>query len=252
MVNGLQIFKERFKFFLDQYVLIGGTACDILLEEAGLGFRATKDLDIVLCIETLDEEFVKRLWQFVHDGGYITKERSEDQKRCLYRFSKPTNDSYPKMIELFSRRPEIMQTDQLGTVTPIAVGDAMVSLSAILLDEAYYEFIHAHKIALDGISLVSSAGVIALKAKAWMDLSERKRNGEHVDDADIKKHKNDVFRMYQILEPVPLSNISATIHQDMLRFLAEMENEEVGLSALGITTESKEKILQSLREIYCQ
>jgi hypothetical protein len=37
----------------DQYVLIGGTAATLAMEEAGLEFRATKDLDIVLYIEAL-------------------------------------------------------------------------------------------------------------------------------------------------------------------------------------------------------
>ena len=40
MVRGLKQFKEHFASFLDQYVLIGGTACTLLMEEAGLEFRA--------------------------------------------------------------------------------------------------------------------------------------------------------------------------------------------------------------------
>lgn len=51
MVYGLEKFKEYFEGFTDQYVFIGGTACDILMKEMGTPFRATKDLDIVLIIE---------------------------------------------------------------------------------------------------------------------------------------------------------------------------------------------------------
>ena len=40
-------------------MLFGGTACDLALTEAGLQFRATKDLDIVLCIEALDAAFAR-------------------------------------------------------------------------------------------------------------------------------------------------------------------------------------------------
>lgn len=57
MVKGLDIFREHFKGFEDRYVLIGGTASSIVMEEAGADFRATKDLDIVLCIESLDSDF---------------------------------------------------------------------------------------------------------------------------------------------------------------------------------------------------
>lgn len=30
----------------EQYAIIGGTACDILMTEEGLDFRATKDIDL--------------------------------------------------------------------------------------------------------------------------------------------------------------------------------------------------------------
>ena len=45
LVRGLDIFQERFAAYVDQYVLIGGTAASLTMEEAGLEFRATKDLD---------------------------------------------------------------------------------------------------------------------------------------------------------------------------------------------------------------
>lgn len=51
MVRGLDIFQERFAAYVDQYVLIGGTAATLAMEEGGLEFRATKDLDIVLHVE---------------------------------------------------------------------------------------------------------------------------------------------------------------------------------------------------------
>ena len=43
MVTGIDSFKEWFKGYEEQYAIIGGTACDILMTEGGLDFRATKD-----------------------------------------------------------------------------------------------------------------------------------------------------------------------------------------------------------------
>ena len=57
MVHGLEKFREYFGDCSNQYVFIGGTACDILLNELGTSFRATKDLDIVLIVEALDSSF---------------------------------------------------------------------------------------------------------------------------------------------------------------------------------------------------
>ena len=49
----LDTFSNYFSSFNEQYVLIGGTATMLLLSEVGFSSRTTKDLDIVLCIETL-------------------------------------------------------------------------------------------------------------------------------------------------------------------------------------------------------
>lgn len=57
MVAGLDKFREHFADYQDQYLLIGGAAAWLLLDEAGLDARATKDLDIVLAIEVLDPRF---------------------------------------------------------------------------------------------------------------------------------------------------------------------------------------------------
>jgi hypothetical protein len=54
VVKGLDVFQNHFARYTDQYVLIGGTAATLAMEEAGLEFRATKDLDIVLHIEALN------------------------------------------------------------------------------------------------------------------------------------------------------------------------------------------------------
>ncbi|MGN0153354.1 MAG: hypothetical protein ACI4A3_02810 [Lachnospiraceae bacterium] len=51
MVKGLDMFREYFAEYTDQYVLIGGAACDISFGENEVDFRATKDSDVVLIIE---------------------------------------------------------------------------------------------------------------------------------------------------------------------------------------------------------
>ena len=46
---------------------------------------------------------------------------------------------------------------------------------------------------------MDAAYLIPFKAKAWMDLTDRKAAGEHVDSKNIKKHKNDVFRLTELI-----------------------------------------------------
>lgn len=53
MVRGLDIFKKYFEQHPGNYVIIGGTACDIIIDAAGFVPRATKDIDIILVEEAL-------------------------------------------------------------------------------------------------------------------------------------------------------------------------------------------------------
>ena len=48
----------------------------VAMDAAGLEFRATKDLDIVLCVEALDATFVTAFWTFVDSGGYVSDDRT--------------------------------------------------------------------------------------------------------------------------------------------------------------------------------
>ncbi len=118
MVKGLDFFKEHFRSYADRYILIGGTACDLAMREAGLEFRVTKDLDIVLCLEVLDTEFVSAFWDFVRAGGYRQKQKATGGRQ-YYRFQKPTNDDYPFMLELFSRRPDLLDLAEGSDLTPL-------------------------------------------------------------------------------------------------------------------------------------
>ena len=44
MVKGVDTFGRYFEDYKDQYVLIGGAACDIIFESNDVNFRATRDL----------------------------------------------------------------------------------------------------------------------------------------------------------------------------------------------------------------
>lgn len=65
MVKGLDIFYEYFSEYSDQYVLIGGSACDLSFSDHDENFRATKDLDMVLIVEAQTKEFAQRFWEFI-------------------------------------------------------------------------------------------------------------------------------------------------------------------------------------------
>ena len=146
MVKGFTKFKERFQGFENQYVIIGGTACDLIMENEELPFRATKD---------------------------------------IYR-----------------------------------------------------------------IPVLSPTCLIPFKAKAWLDLTERKLNGEQIDSKNIKKHKNDVFRLAQLITANTRQLLSPEIEKDMKEFLFKITDETVDLKSLGIRGTDKQKMIDMLYLCY--
>ena len=249
MVKGLKIFREHFRNYADRYVLIGGAACDIAMTDAGLTFRATKDLDIVLYVEALDVAFVQAFWEFVRAGGYEIQEKSTGEKQ-FYRFQKPSDGDYPFMLELFSRQPDVLQVAHGSRLTPLPTEEDTSSLSAILLENDYYDFIRAGRQEIDGLPMVGAAQLIALKARAWLDLTERAKRGEQIDSKTIKKHKNDVFRLYQILDPSNDPAAPEAVKKDIREFISRMRGEDVDLKSLGIRAGTRDDILAEISKVY--
>ena len=148
MVTGIDSFKEWFKGSEEQYAIIGGTACDILMTEEGLDFRATKDIDLVLIIEAVDANFGKKFWEYVKQAGYEHCNKSSGVPQ-FYRFSHPITNQYPAMIELFTRKLDAIQLPEDAVLTPLPMDEDISSLSAILLDDDYYEFLKQGKVTVD-------------------------------------------------------------------------------------------------------
>lgn len=233
MITGLDKFKGKFTGLEEQYVLIGGAATYLVLDEAGIQPRATKDLDIVLCLESLTTVFIEAFWAFIKEGGYENLQVSTG-KKVFYRFSKPTSEGFPFMLELFSRAPDGMEPPPDVRFVPIPADDEVYSLSAILLDTDYYGFLHQHKSILNGLSLLTAHGLIPLKAKAWLDLTEKKGKGVHVDSRDIKKHRSDILRLYQLLTQEARIDAAESIKQDLAVFLTELGKDESTIEAVAL------------------
>ncbi len=225
MVRGLDVFQSWFAAYADQYVLIGGTAASLTMEESGLAFRATKDLDIVLHVEALTPAFGEAFWKFIEAGGYEIRQASDTGKPIFYRFQKPADDRFPAMVELFARAPDGLQPAEGRQLTPIPLDEAVSSLSAILLDDAYYAFIMTGRREVAGLPWVGEDRLIPLKAVAWLELSERKEQGAKVDAKDVRKHLNDVLRLSQLLAPATRISLDKKIAADMLRFLTAVASD---------------------------
>jgi hypothetical protein len=217
MIIGLDIFKKYFAAFPGNYLIIGGTARDIIIEDAGFIPKGTRDIDMVLVVEALTAEFVMQFWQFVQDGSYEHQEKSSG-KHQYYRFYNPQNQEFPFMIELFSRKPDAVLLNEPSHLTPVPVEDDLSSLSAILLSDDYYGYILKHSFIENDINIANTESLICLKARAFNDLTIRKAHGENIDGKKIQKHKTDIFRLAVTLTPENIFELPQTLKTDLQNF----------------------------------
>lgn len=247
MVRGLDTFREYFRGFENQYVLIGGAACDILFANNEGQFRATRDLDMVLIVEALTPEFGEKFWEFVEAGQYRNKATSAGKPQ-FYRFAKPEKEAYPKMIELFARTD--FELKEMDGLTPIHIDDEVSSLSAILLNEDYYNVLLAGREVVQELSVLRPEYLILFKAKAYLDLCDRKEKGENVDSRDIRKHKNDILRIAVEFVLESVTTLPTTVIKDMEQFIIRLEAEPFDAGVLKNYGVGNEELVDNLRKLY--
>lgn len=214
-----------------------------------MDFRATRDIDMVLIVESLTPQFGERFWSYIRDAGYEHRNKSTGEPQ-FYRFTNPKSRDYPYMIELFSRRADAIALSDDAVLTPLPLDHEISSLSAILLDDAYYQFLRKGKTIIDGIPILDAMHLIPFKAKAWLDLRQRKEAGAKVDSKNIRKHKNDVIRLSMLLRENDMLDLPQAIRNDMKGFLSAMREESIDLKALGIRGTSQEEIMGRLLTAY--
>lgn len=154
------------------------------------------------------------------------------------------------MIELFSKLPNKFGLSFNGGLTPIHIDDSIVSLSAILLNDDYYNLLLKGKSTVDGFSLIEIETVILFKIKAWLDMKERKEVGDDIDTKNIKKHKNDVFRLLANVSPESRIEVSEEIQNDVMKFIEQLKEDKPDLKNLGIRSASFDEMLEILSDIF--
>lgn len=247
MVKGIDTFRRYFTEYEEQYVLIGGAACDIVFESNDTAFRATRDLDMVLIVEALTPEFGEKFWEFIQDGGYRNKS-TNGQKPQFYRFDKPENDAYPKMIELFCRSN--FELREMTGITPIHIDDEVSSLSAILLNYDYYRILLEGKVVRNGLSVLRPEYLILFKAKAFLDLKQRKDRGEAVDSKNISKHKKDILRIAAELVLERTGELPEAVETDIRAFIDLLAQDPFDSNSLKAYGLSNDEVVEVLHRVF--
>lgn len=251
MVVGLDMLKKYFAGFEKYYTIIGGTACEIKLEGQGIPFRATKDIDMLLIIEALENDFLKQFWQFIKDGEYQERQYEKGERK-FFRFIKPKQENFPVIVELFSRKPETITLPEGFHLTPIPTDEEISSLSAMLLHDDYYEFTINNSSNEDGLMVANEPALLCLKAKAYLNNKKRKDDGHNVRNEDIEKHKKDVLKLAATLAGTYA--ISSQIKEDLKNYIQIVKSENPDITAivkdLGLGNTSLIELLELIENTF--
>ena len=214
--------------------MIGGVACELVLNAMHLEFRPTSDFDIVIVSDKLKGGFGVKLKNFIHDGGYTALSRKNNNRPTFFRFVKPKNGIFPAQLELASDKPV---DDWDYDFAPLDAGDGKPSLSAIIFESEYYNFICSNSAAIHGITTIKLEGLIPLKALAFHELSSSTAENE----IKIEKHISDIFRLADALSGEQFS-LSAKIASDLSDALAAIRQRNI--------TGDQIALLENIRQFY--
>ena len=82
----------------------------------------------------------------------------------------------------------------------------------------FWEYVLEGRKIISGVSVLDTEHIIPFKMYAWLDLKDKKARGEHVNDRDLKKHKNDVFRLLRIIDRGISIETSGLVRENIVRF----------------------------------
>jgi hypothetical protein len=218
MIKGLDHFKEYFREHSENFILVGGVATYLLLDEVGAPrVRPTKDLDIVLIMKP-SSEFLNAIKDYIKLGNYEIQKGNKGQT-TFYRFQKPKADEFPMMIELFATAEGDLDLSEGQHIVPVVNEAGIESLSAILLDDEYYAIIKKNAVENDGIYILNEKALIPFKAKAYLEIKER--GG---DSREWKKHRGDIINLtVAFLNEDSEEKLTGKVRDHFLEFIRELK-----------------------------
>lgn len=122
------------------------------------------------------------------------------------------------------------------------------------MDNDYYQFTIEHSRLTDEIRHADSAALVALKARAYLNLIQDKYNGIHVNTKDIKKHRSDILKNVVIMKEDEIqapSSIVECIKEFVLSIRSNWEELAIPLAkSLDQNTEFVNALLEQLENLF--
>ena len=106
------------------------------------------------------------------------------------------------------------------------------------------------KIVTNGLSVLRPEYLILFKAKAYLDLKQKKKNGGTADSNDIKKHKKDVLRIASELMLETITSMPESVKEDIDSFIASLKEEPFDDNSLKNYGLKNEDVVEVLKQVF--
>ena len=104
---------------------------------------------------------------------------------------------------------------------------------------------------INGLSCLRPAYIIILKAKAYLNMTKSIAEGENITSQKLNKHKNDVFRLFPVLEPNEIIELPLSVKNDLRDFIFLIENDTtINIKNLGIRRIGLKEVMERLKIIF--
>lgn len=121
------------------------------------------------------------------------------------------------------------------------------------MNEEYYNFTMEHSHTFETIHLANTESLVCLKAKAYLDLSQRKANGEAIDEKNIRKHRSDIFRLAVTLGEDTLFKLPARMQTDLNLFgkmISKSIPDKAFFKSVGLLNIKPEDVFKRLCSVF--
>lgn len=121
------------------------------------------------------------------------------------------------------------------------------------MNDEYYNFTMEHSHTLEAIRLANTESLVCLKAKAYLDLTQRKANSEAIDEKNIRKHRSDIFRLAATLGEDVLFELPVGIQTDLNLFgkmISQSIPDKAFFKSVGLLNINPEEVFQRLCSVF--
>ncbi|RLA83129.1 MAG: hypothetical protein DRG78_05320 [Epsilonproteobacteria bacterium] len=242
---GLSHFQEYCKEFDEYYVVVGGFATIMLLDNELEGHgKATFDIDLVL-LTTSSIAMSDKIKEYISEGEYEIQKGDKDQYH-YYRFIKPKKENFAREIELFTSNENDIKLDENQRIIPIDPEEGLYSLSAIMLDTEYFNMIKNNINRALQAPCTNTQATIMLKMSAFYDLKDR-------GDRKWKKHRRDILKLVLLLTGEEEIRLVGRMTNDFNTFVTHIEEELTQDTLTDMVNKlpiKKEEVIEILKKVF--